>query len=477
MSALWILMTVVLCLYSVSCSGSGETETQVPDYELEVDMNNLNGFAASFKVENGASSDGDPIFGYVPSTNMAEIALKRISDIEKKMNCTLDITYDPDKRGLANGIMPMIASGLYACDVLMDGSEFCLGLMEGGYLERLSLLIDVTDTEKWGTPTANMCLFWKDDQYGVLPAMWPDLYYTSVGYPFCVNENIVAAVGGTDPRDYVENNTWTWDRFEDCIELYTFDSSAYRVYGCGTQSVYFAQMMFRSNGDRLLDIHKATDDPESCGYYTGTAFEALSRTFSMLFETHTEYFYPSNDRFLMAEKFIAGELGIVCSNTQFIFGSDTSYVYNCDNFGILPAPQGPDAIPGDYGGCNESMEYSIMIPITCRDSETVAFLVDALFEPFDEYKTKQGIIDYMADTMFFDRRDAEVFYKMVRNTEYAFYVDGGRGIIETIVGYNGSPQRVAEALEKNRSLYAGVYTNKILNHLYGIRAVWGDDAP
>lgn len=470
------LLVAVLSLL-LSCA-SQEADGVIPDYDPDTDGSDLAGFVMNYSCSCsgyvGIASDTGFVLGYIENTTFADMAAKRISETEKKLNCKINVTYENAVDTVEDRIVASVLCATPLYDAIQDASgNRLVEIMRGGYLTGLVSYADVTDTKKWGSIGMNMALYWKDDQYGIVPAMWPDLFYMSVSYPFCINENIVQAVHGTDPRDYVENGVWTWDRFEESVEMYTYDTGSRQIYGFGAHGPYFVQMMFRSNGDCLVDY---TKDSKDCAYYTPTAYDAFSRAYDFLYKTYTDCRYPSDDRFVVAEKFIDGEIGIVCSNTEFMMGTADAYIYTCDNFGVLPAPLGPNGDPNIHRSLTESMSFVLSVPVNCRDVDATISILDSLYEPLEGYETEDSIIKYMGQYLFFDERDARVLFNMSRNIEYAFFHEGARTLIEYISGYNGNPKDVAQALESYEKVFDKVYNDYLKPTYDGIISIWGDSA-
>jgi len=469
-----ILTAMLLSLFS--CSQSAEVE-DAPEYEASYDESDLNGYEMLYVHANtdfqGASKGAEIVLGYLLDTAFSDLALQRLKEVETNLNCKINLEYEA-ARTVTGNLTTYYMANIHYADACLDTSALQAEAMRAGFLCGLSDMLDVRNTAKWGSVGLNMAMFWDDDQYAVSPNYWPELVYNCISFPFCVNEDIVADVGATDPREYVENNTWTWDMFEECLHQFTYNTGSYQVYGFASHPVYFFQMMFRSNGDELIDYESATSNYETCGYYTSSAYDALDRGYKILYETCKDCVYPTTDRFVAAEKFVAGEVAIVCSNSELITGTESSYVYKMDNFGLIPCPLGPNAEPGQYKSCYESMNYSIAIPVNSTEPESTAKILDAIYEPLPGYETPESIIDYMGTQVFFAQSDADIFYTMSQNTEYCFFHEGARELIEILGGYNHDVVPVSQALQSFENKYKTVYEES-LSHTYdGIRAVWGD---
>ncbi|MBQ6053464.1 MAG: hypothetical protein IJL30_09320 [Clostridia bacterium] len=118
------------------------------------------------------------------------------------------------------------------------------------------------------------------------------------------------------------------------------------------------------------------------------------------------------------------------------------------------------------------MLYSTSIPVNAKDHETAAFILSAMYEPFDEYKTKDDIIEYMATQTFFDIRDARVYANILQNTEYGFFLEGARSVIEETVASNST---VATLRDQHEDQYEEI-ADKYISHHYSAKiALYGDD--
>ena len=142
-----------------------------------------------------------------------------------------------------------------------------------------------------------------------------------------------------------------------------------------------------------------------------------------------------------------------------------------DNVGVIPFPQGPNATPGVYQSYYEEFTYATVIPSNANDYEASAKIIDALYEPFEGYETKQDIIEYLADQAFFDSRDAEVFMTAVRNTQYCFFWEGGRSGIESCVRGNDTVTSILEGME---NVYDKLVEDYLISHYNGRIAVYGE---
>ncbi|MBP5246054.1 MAG: hypothetical protein J6036_06335 [Clostridia bacterium] len=450
-------------IFVLSSCGTNETET-VPEYgEIPAEAVNLNGAVVNW----GWSSSGGITFGFMDGTSLADIAAERKKDVENAYNCTLNVIYaDSDTNNAA--VQTAALSGKSVYDISTNGSfAYCVNV-RAGYFAGLSALIDVTDTDKWGTPNMLHHMIWKNDVYGVVPYAWPELLYTTFGYPIAVNETLINKYGHSDPREFVETEMWTWDKFEEVLHEYTVKESDRTVYGMATHAPYFSVMMFLSNGTAMSDV---VDGSVCCGVFTERGYVALERAHSIYLETCRDCFHPSDAwGGVGVDLFVNGEIVLLTLPTSELFGDSSSLLYRTDNVGILPYPFGPDAEPGIYASDYSNLDCATVIPISANDLSVSALILDAVYEPFDEYKTKDDIITYMAEQVFFDERDAHIFANMLENTQYGYFREGGRGVIENACS---SDTPVKQLIETNESRYGEIIEEYMVHHYEGIFAVYG----
>ena len=453
---------LVLILILSSCQAE-ETEI-VPDYdENSLSSVNLNGTVVNW----GWSGSADSTFGFMNGTSLADIAAKRQKDVENEFNCKLNIIYSDG--GNENTVMMAALSGESIYDLATGGSYGYCECVRAGYFLGLSPLIDVTNTDKWGTPNMLHHMIWKNDVFGVVPYAWPELLYTTFGYPIAVNEALITQYGHTEPREYVEDGTWTWDRFEEVLHAYTVKESGRTIYGMATHSPYFSVMMFLSNGTAMSDY---INGKAVCGTFTDAGYTALVRAQKIYLETCKDCFHP-DDAWggVGVDLFVNGEIVMLTLPTSELFGNSSCLLYRIGDVGILPYPLGPEATPGVYASDYSNLAYTTGIPISAKDSAVSALILSAVFEPFDEYKTKNDIIEYMASQVFFDERDARVFFNMLTNTQYGYFREGGRGIIENACK---SDTPVRQLIDSNESRYEQIIEDYMIHHYEGIIAVYGE---
>ena len=464
------IVSLILIIILALCACQSENGEVIPEYGSDITVErDLNGFSVRWGFAKSLNNE-DNILGFVPGTAFADLALERKKDIEKRYNCTLEMTYKDLVSNIDDNLYStMSGDSLY--DILTNESIKLINHIRAGYIYPLSGFLDIADTEKWGEPNMLLSLMWNNDLYGVLPYAWPELLYTSFGYPIVVNENLISQYGHEDPREFVENNTWTWDKFEEVLLEYTHKDGEKAIYGMGTHGPYYAMMMFLSNG---VGVSSYQDGQVVAGAYTEQGTEALERAKKIYTETCRDCFHPDSSTGGCLEAFKAGECVLVTTHSNYsggIMGHSDSLVYVMDNIGILPYPLGPHATPGVYKGYHESMYFATSIPVLSRDPEIAALIIDATFEPFEGFETKESIIEYMTKQIFFDERDTRVFVNILKNTEYGFFNEGARSLIaEAVTG--SSP--VSTVQQSNKNQYDKIVEDYMVNHYNSIISLFGE---
>ena len=412
-------------LFFLSACQSSQAEI-APEYISDVNSSDLDGL----EIEWGFSmsryaEDTDNVFGFIPGTAFADQVLEHQKKVESDLNCVITVDNNSNSSVIASKLNVELATGGHLYDLISADSSVLASLVRGNYLVGLSSYLDVHNTEKWGTPNQLQNMLWKDDLYGVLPNAWPYLLYTVPSGIIAVNEHLVSKIGATDPRDYVENKEWTWDKFEETLAACTYEDA-------------------------------------------GRA--ALERGQRILNETCADYIYPdltSNT----SDFFYNEDCAMYLTATGTLFSTAGSLLYKMDNLGVLPFPQGPNAIPGKYHSYYQQIPYSTCIPISASDVEGTAKVLNAMFEPFEGYETKEDMLEYMTEQIFFDKRDSEVVFDIVSGAQYNFFWEGGRDLPANAVK---STETISQLFEANEDKYKSLVEDNLEPQYEGRIAVYGE---
>jgi len=458
----FVLLTVML--FAVCGCGAAEQESFDESFVGETSGIDLGGFDMQFyvtitKLTNTDITDN--VLGYTQDSLFAEKARTRINDVEKKLNCK--ITLNPDAK--AELFAVTAASGSFFGDAYMSHSDLIHNWAKAGLLTgitTLSDIIDYKDADKWGQPNLLEVGFYDGELYGVLPAAWPELSYTSFGYPLVSNTDLITSLGNSDPREYVEAGTWNWEQFENMLINCTVKEGEREVYGLMTHYPYFSQMIIASNGVTFAQIDGKGDI--ECGYYTAEGMRALEEVYK-IYQGELSYTVSKSgdgDATMSMENFIDGVGVFTFTPAHCIFGASGDISMKMENYGILPTPYGPDSSADEITSLYHSMYYIISLPVVADHQEETATILNEIFEPFEGLETYDEMCDYMAKNYFFDERDAETFFLMQKNAKLNYDYQTSfisRRIPESICNKKMS---VTEIVESYRSEIDDVFEEVVI---------------
>jgi hypothetical protein len=468
-----LVLCAVFILICVSCAAE-QGEELAPEYTTilpgDLDLNNKTfvfGMVKDYFFEGK-----DSVLTYIYNTPFADLALKRIHDVESTLNCKIEFRYY-DRASEAAYIDAL--SSTYRNDLIQEETYWLASYIPTGIFVDLALLdnIDVTNEEKWGNRELLLPSMWNGAVYGVVPALHPLRTQNSVSGIIGINEDYVKTMGRDDPRDYYENGQWTWDTFTDVLTNYTFTAlSGDQVYSFASDASRFIRCVAFSNGDDFITYH-GEDGTFELGLYTPTALTALNQYYewmngptrsSMLVTTDTNAFAGING--LIEGTAVMGHLEAyqVLSNTD-------SIAYSLDNYGIVPYPSGPDVEPKYYKTYCESTDFTICIPVMARDPEATALVMNALYEPLEGYETKESIIEYLDKNYFLDTRDSALFYELADpdKTYFQQTTDGLYDIWPALIASSAT-----EALAKYEEFLITRTEKYLLPHIVTAYEIYGD---
>ena len=391
---------------------------------------------------------------FTKNTDLGDLALKRVRDVESKYNCKFDFIF---KDGCGEIAYNNAVAGSYIYDIVSDESFFLISYMRASAFTDLIGLenLDVFDEYKWGNKYMRMSTMWDGHIFGLLPAALPLRLGISIN-DLVVNEDQIVQINETDPRDYYENGQWNWDTFGYCIENYAHANQMTNEPVTSLSSGFggFSRELAMSNGLEFFYLND--DDTFRLGYFTPQAIDAYNQAFEWFYGATADNVYSTGSWDDMMRRVINGEtvLGYI-SGWQLLSTTD-SLAYHMENFGLLPFPVGPNAkSQNDYTTSYSSANFTICIPITAKDPEISALLLDKLYDPFDGLDTEEAMLDYLQKNYFSDRRDAQFYLDMTRD-DHVYYHDHlhgmstmfdqfpGNGIAKGVSSYEAAHYEAAE---------------------------------
>ncbi len=412
-------MCVVAVFIMISCAGT-EIEI-VPEYDnaLGDAAVDLRGSEIVFGWDTGRNGS---TLGYIEGTDFGDMAAQRVKDVENLYNCKLSFV---NKDSIGSHAYINAISGTYVYDAVAQATFGLVNYMRANAFQDLVPLqsLDVFDETKWGSRYLRISTMFNDAVYGIIPAALPMRTFDSELNIICVNEDYVDAVSETDPRDYFENGEWNWDTFEHCLTHFaqTNNSNEY-VYSFMSGFGGFSRDVALCNGNTFVTFKD--DGSYELGYFTPTAIDAYNRCYDWFYGSFASYVSD----YYKPDLFAAGGAVMHYTNTNQLFATTDSLAFHLENLGVVPIPLGPNAKdPSDYRTSYASGAYTVCVPLTTKDAEATALVLDGLFEPFEGYETKESIIDYLTRYYFAERRDSEFMYELTTGP-HTLYHDHHHGM-------------------------------------------------
>ncbi|MBE6895938.1 MAG: hypothetical protein E7477_02450 [Ruminococcaceae bacterium] len=469
------LITSVL-IASTACA-------QQSDEIFDLDLNeknesvatDLNGFTMTQAITTATlfgDQSNESIFGFNAGTLFADEAIKREADIEEKYNCHIEPFYNTDGASI-DKFNSHSLSGVFYCDVILGRSDILSSSIKPGLFQSINSLseyIDYTDSEKWGTRYMLESMCYDGELFGILPAAWPELNYSSFGYAFVANMNLASTLGIPDLRETVENKEWTWEKFEETLVAGTvIEGTETKTYGMSAHPPYLGEMLLRSNGDAMI---KGNEDG---GYYWGyTDNQALKaiEEFRKVYNGEFAYTFDqvNTEPDPVVNTFVDGKATLTIVDTEQLFGYNGKISKNVENYAILHAPTGPDVEPGRIFSVHESMRSMICFSVLGKNIEASAFIIDKLYEPLEGFETKDDIKDYMTHNYFFDDRDANVFFEMFENTEYNYFIVGMRLFNESVTARKNTS--IIEIIESYKTKNQNIIDQEAVSPRETMKELW-----
>ena len=410
----------------------GTEEAIMPDETLKTDL----------KGEAFIILQDTPLLGsfrYKEETLFADEALKRMNDTALTLNCTLTLQeLAGGYSGAAQTIISDAAAGDAKGDIYYgDSAGIVSAAMGGGLLplNDVSEIIDFNDTAKYGTANLLEMMMFESVPYAVVPAYWPDRL-PGISELLVVNNDIVIEkLGFPDMREYIENKTWDWTKFEEMIKACTFDDNGTQIYGIAIDKPILAELAILNNGAKLVTEEDGLYATELTSEKT---IDALTWT-AKLFTDYKDCFAIGT----VTDAFLNNKAAIGAMSNWFIM---SDIIYKFDNYSIMPFPTGPKADSFDDWKTRYTSHVGVGILLNSNDTTASAYIINELLKPLDSFPTQDSLKNYYANQVFFDKRDADILFKTAENTVYDYNRVGGYAIFESI-GANILSKSPAELID------------------------------
>lgn len=473
--ALFMLLCMIFGLFGCSQSGTQTTDPDKNDVEA-TDNEYPDLFEYEFNYLQTMAEPSMFFFGYHDGSLFADAARTRVKEIEQNYNCTITTE---ENANIRNALQLAAATGATDWSALQRWgfADNMLSSIRAGYLYPMSEfegIINYKDAAKWGNPNVLMSFCYNDELYGLFPNYWPEFGFLSVDHLFVFNADLMNQAGVGDPRTMLEQGTWNRTSLQDLVRNATIETPEETIYGLGCLAYHFTDMSFHAAGNQFV-IEK--DGEYVDGLNTMRTIDTLTWSQKFL-RDNADYIRLGADTYESEQAFVDGKCSMNLIHSYFIFAHGAKIAYGVENQGLLPFPLADDDTSGKWIGQYEEMQYSIHIPLTSSDPESTAYIVDALYEPFEGYETEEQLMDYYNRNVFHDARDTQLVMDMMNNLRYTFRyltsTGSGLGPQTVIYEFAGSPETPKAHLDA----YSSTFTSKdfplIQEVMESAKAVFGE---
>jgi hypothetical protein len=228
-------------------------------------------------------------------------------------------------------------------------------------------------------------------------------------------------MGLYNPQEHLEKKDWTWANFENILKTFYVENGETTLPVLSASSRAMVQLALLSNDVRFADY---IDGELKTDIYSDKSVRALDWILN-IYKTYsnTAITTKAGDGYWDSTKFVNKEVLMDIINGQDAVNGDVQYKADF-TFGLMPFPSGPDASYGQWAQWYEQIE-GFGIPYSADDPESAAHVINRLFEPFEEYGDKEGLLDYYTRNVFTDPKDADVFLNSAENARYNYWKVGG----------------------------------------------------
>jgi len=459
--ALILLFSMLLTVFS-ACSGE---EVTLLNFLMEGSSTlDLDDEVVTICSEEGTDDVLETLFEQPVNTAPYDAILKRLSMLEDKYNCSFDIVSRGYEGNMTANLMTLASTGDSTIDIIFAGSVGILsGLALGGIILPLTDVkdyIDYENSEKFGSAGLLEVAMVNGVPHAVQPVQWPG-FTNNYAFYITYNRDQFNRYAMTDLHEYYENETWTFDTFENLFKTYeTVPSEEVDLFYL--QKGFFTYSSMLANGVKLCDYNgkEFYTDFDSTKTYNAIewAFNICDRYEDSLSIADYPYCY---------EEFNEEKVIMALTNTMLIT-QNINYKANFE-FGIMPFPCGPDAVYGEWACFTETIR-GFAISAFSDIPEASAMIINDLFDPFEEISTENGLAEYYRDQVFLTDLDTEIFLETGKNIR-SLYGSHNPALINFMADLkNTTTKSVAQFIQEHEGPIEALITEHIRpnyeNYLY-----------
>ena len=449
-------LAILAGLLLTSCSGEPVELMNFIDESSGIDYEGYQCYYLS-RVSDNADTH---ILDYDRTTLQGEALIKRIDDIKNDINVEviIDKTYDESTYQTA------AMSGLVKADIV---SIFYMNAMQvlasGGFLYHITDFpeyIDLSDTEKYGGANVLEPVMIDSVPYAVQPLYWPG-YQTTDNMILVSNTDMLSTNGITNFHEFYENETWTWDTFEnELLKKFNVENSNGIVHALSVKESEFFDMMIYSNNVQFVTKNANGEN------VANTLPESFITAYDKTLEWLTTYEnIDSDNKWVSIEDFLAENAAVTLAQGLQVTQGAIAYKSSSFKYNIMPFPSGPDAPYGKWANFIMSMRGA-GIARASSEPTIAAHTLSLLLEPFEDFGGRNGLSDFYNTSVFLSETDTEIFFDIMDDVRYDYTFwnqsDVGR---EMACKFGESAQNgksVTEAYEKFRYLLEEMVYDYIL---------------
>ena len=152
------MILLVLSFILTACNAASE---EVFDLDFNIVPGDIDLGGVNIVYEIGLDPsifDSPNCLGYEMDTQLGDMAVKRLKDVQNNLNCTVTVNYTNNYNSCRNFVAASY-SGTFLCDVISGISDMWADAARAGMLVGLSDLeefIDYKDETKWGSRSSRI---------------------------------------------------------------------------------------------------------------------------------------------------------------------------------------------------------------------------------------------------------------------------------------------------------------------------------
>ncbi|MDF2685402.1 MAG: transporter substrate-binding protein [Clostridia bacterium] len=418
-----LLLMLALALSLFSCSGEVVENGDEVNPEEEVPAVDMNGFVSKILQHDVVEKP----FYFMQDSTYSDLLNDRVSAIETRFNC--DIQFEQQEpTGLRTYIQTNLAGGINVGEmVYMSGSNDQFPLSVGGYfypLTDLNEIIDYEDASKYGPANLQEACMYQGVPYGVIPVKWPTKAQAgNVGVVFMINEEMVKQYNLVDPRDLYEQNKWTYEALEELTPSFNIVEGEKDIKTFFANKRSFIEGLMSSVGMKM--VTKDDSGKVIAGFNTQNVIDVLNWGHKYLNDFSQNITLIST--WTAHESLIAGDCTMALYETNQI----PTIAKDMKDFGIVPFPISP-YIDKDQQTFYTGTFDTLSIFANAENPEFDAYIIDRLFESFTGYETEEDMIGLYDKTMFFDKRDINLYMNFFKKIIYYYHSQSGHQFMTNI---------------------------------------------